>query len=242
MRANGTYAPPSGAPTHAIGIVSDVRLYREALAESLARRATLTVVWTAADLAAAVAAATENTAVAAVIDLAMHDSLFVVRAMRQATPSLAIVAFATHDLDSEIIACAEAGIGGLVSCDGSLEDLAAAVTRAARGEMTCSPRAAAVLTQRVASLAAAALAPHDAAALTTRERAILELLDRGLANKEIAAFLHIQVATVKNHVHSVLEKLRVASRGDAVAKHRAAGPPRSVHGLRPTAESPPMRI
>ena len=65
------------------------------------------------------------------------------------------------------------------------------------------------------------LAPHepppDAARLTLREREVVGLVERGLSNKEIARRLGIQVATVKNHVHNILDKLGVAGRADAVA-------------------------
>jgi two-component system, NarL family, nitrate/nitrite response regulator NarL len=51
---------------------------------------------------------------------------------------------------------------------------------------------------------------------------VLALLERGLANKQIAAALNIAEATVKNHVHQVLEKLHVPSRAQAAAFSRSA--------------------
>ena len=59
--------------------------------------------------------------------------------------------------------------------------------------------------------------------LTQREREVGELVEEGLSNKEIAARLRIAVSTVKNHVHSLLEKLRVRRRGQAAAVLRARG-------------------
>ena len=53
--------------------------------------------------------------------------------------------------------------------------------------------------------------------LTAREREVLRLIDGGLSNKEIAANLHIEVSTVKNHVHNLFEKLHVTSRMQAAA-------------------------
>jgi len=59
-------------------------------------------------------------------------------------------------------------------------------------------------------------------ALTPREREIMVLLDQGISNKEIARRLGIQLSTVKNHVHHILEKLHADRRGQAVALARGA--------------------
>jgi two-component system nitrate/nitrite response regulator NarL len=56
--------------------------------------------------------------------------------------------------------------------------------------------------------------------LTKREAQIAELVVDGLSNKAIASSLSIELAAVKNHVHKILEKLRVHSRGEAAAKLR----------------------
>ena len=57
----------------------------------------------------------------------------------------------------------------------------------------------------------------EEAGLTTRELEVLELIGEGLTNQQIAKQLVIEVGTVKNHVHSILDKLNVSSRGEAAA-------------------------
>jgi DNA-binding NarL/FixJ family response regulator len=57
----------------------------------------------------------------------------------------------------------------------------------------------------------------DDADLTARELEVLELIGEGLTNRQISEKLVIEVGTVKNHVHSILEKLNVSSRGEAAA-------------------------
>jgi DNA-binding NarL/FixJ family response regulator len=53
--------------------------------------------------------------------------------------------------------------------------------------------------------------------LTSREREIVVLIDQGCSNKDIARRLGIEVATVKNHVHNILEKLHARRRSEAAA-------------------------
>jgi two-component system nitrate/nitrite response regulator NarL len=57
--------------------------------------------------------------------------------------------------------------------------------------------------------------------LTNRELEIVDLIDRGLSNKEIARHLCIEVPTVKNHVHRILDKLQLGGRAEAAARVRA---------------------
>src|SRR5438034_639649 len=67
----------------------------------------------------------------------------------------------------------------------------------------------------------AALSPvHE---LTGREREILQLVDQGMSNKQIARHLGIEVATAKNHVHNILQKLHVHRRIDASSWYRQGG-------------------
>jgi two-component system nitrate/nitrite response regulator NarL len=85
--------------------------------------------------------------------------------------------------------------------------------------MVCPPWVATVLVRRVQALAADR--PQPTHRLTPREEEILDLVGQGLSNKEIAARLYIEVTTVKNHVHNILEKLGVSRREEAVARMRA---------------------
>jgi DNA-binding NarL/FixJ family response regulator len=137
-----------------------------------------------------------------------------------AIPEVRVVAFGVSESESEIIACAEAGVAGLVSREASFADLVATIERVASGETLCSPRVATILLRRLATLAAQRNG-KPAAHLTTREHEILGLIDEGLSNKQIARRLHIEVPTVKNHVHNILEKLNVHRRYEAAARMRA---------------------
>jgi two-component system nitrate/nitrite response regulator NarL len=203
-------------------IVSDTRLYREALALSLARVDRLVVVGVADTVASALACIEEQNPDVALLDFAMHDALALPHTIAAARLRVKVVAFSVADSEDEVCECAEAGIAGYVARDGSKEDLIAAVENAVRGEVHCSPRVAASLFRRLAIHVQTTRQRHPEAALTSREQDIIALIDRGLSNKEIARQLKLSLATVKNHVHNILEKLQVRRRGAAAALLREA--------------------
>ncbi|MFL5944365.1 MAG: LuxR C-terminal-related transcriptional regulator [Gaiellaceae bacterium] len=198
-------------------VVSDVRLYREGLRQLLGGRRQIAVVATVAydDHDLATAARLEPDVV--LLDVAGEAGEAALRRFVERLPEAHVVALSVSESEAEIVACAEAGVDGLVSRTSSVGELIAAVESASRGEPMCSPKIAAVLLRRVQSLSNDRLHPHAADRLTRREHEILELVAGGLSNKEIARQLSIELSTAKNHVHHILEKLGVQQRADAAA-------------------------
>lgn len=159
------------------------------------------------------------------LDVVTRGSLDLPRGLRAVLPTLKTVAFAVAEAEADVIACAEAGVCGYVAQDGSAEDLAAAILRAVGGELICSPRIAAVLFERVAALVDNSFR-GSCEPLTRREREIAALVARGLPNKSIARELSLAPATIKNHVHNILQKLSLQSRSELAAFWpRHAAPP-----------------
>jgi DNA-binding NarL/FixJ family response regulator len=203
-------------------ILSDVRLYREGLALNIAGRGqSIDVVGVCGDVDEAVATVRRHPGAVMLVDAGMASGLADVRRVVRDAPGVTLLALAlAPESDREIVATAEAGIGGYIPPDASVEDLVAAVEHAARGERICSPRVAGTLARPIASLGSNRVAAPTPTALTARETEVLELLESGLSNKQIARRLAIRLATVKNHVHSILSKLNVKRRGEAVAALR----------------------
>lgn len=196
-------------------VVSTIRLYRDGLASSLAGRAELEVVGTAVD------AEYESHDIAELgSDVVLVDAnaaAACARALARVAPELRVVALAVTEADADVIPLVEAGVAGYLTTEQSLDDLTELIASVARGGSPMSPSLAAMLVRRIAVLASER-GPHvDGVVLTRREREILALIKRGLSNKEIAVALHIELATVKNHVHHILEKLGVSGREQAAA-------------------------
>jgi two-component system nitrate/nitrite response regulator NarL len=204
-------------------IVCRTRLYREALAELVASRSRLSVVGLAATGDEAIACFPTVRPDVVLVDGNPRESLAISRALLAAYPEAKIISLTVPEGEEGVLQLAEAGVCGFVTHEYSLDDLVGAIRAANRGELRCSPKAAGALMRHVSTLAA--LQPRADRRLTIREREVVELIDAGLANKEIANSLHIQLATVKSHVHNILEKLEVHRRAEVVALLRTpAGP------------------
>ena len=202
-------------------VAADVRFYREGLAQGLGAQDDIVVLGTVADGDEMLERVREIAPDIVLLDVAMPETLALVRTLSRNVPPVRVVGIAIPEVDEDVIACAEAGMHGYVPREASLEDLLASLRSVAAGELLCSPRIAATLQRRVTALASAWRPEAPLARLTARELEIVQLIDKGLSNKEIARTLFIEVSTVKNHVHHILEKLGVRRRGQAAARMRS---------------------
>ncbi|MBO9623869.1 MAG: response regulator transcription factor [Sphingomonas sp.] len=193
-------------------IVSDILLFREGLAVSLARDGRLKICEIASP-AEALPAVSRRRPDAVLVDGAMPNCLEFARRMRSWNPDLPLVGFAISGGAERLVEYAESGLAAFVGSEGTMTDLVDAVSGALTGELACSPRVSALMCERLARLS---VGPKRTTNLTPREGEIAALIGRGLSNKEIALNLHIGPSTVKNHVHSILEKLNVRRRSAIV--------------------------
>ena len=201
-----------------------VRLYRDGIVDAFRGDPRFRVVGSAASLSRARLEldALPARADIALVDLEVAEGVDAVRELRRDWPSTAIVALAVREVDDEVVRWVEAGVSGLVTRDATLAQVLDVVEAAANDEVLCTPSVAAALFRRIASLSSGhavggAPAPDASRARDRRtdRRRPLEQGDR--------AQLHIELATVKNHVHNILEKLHVGRRIEAMTAARARG-------------------
>jgi DNA-binding NarL/FixJ family response regulator len=222
-----------------IFLLSDVRLYREGLLWSLSRQDAFDVIGADDCSTRTLSYLVELHPEVVILDVGAAEAFATANTLRSRLPITKIIAFAVSEVDDVVLACAEAGIAGYVAPNGSASDLISAVEFALRDELYCSPRIAHLLSRRIGALSARLSGWPEPETLTQRERQILDLVGEGKSNKEIGRALRISNATVKNHVHNILEKLQVRRRGEAAAWLRAAAARLPATVRRPRVALPP---
>jgi two-component system nitrate/nitrite response regulator NarL len=211
-------------------LAAPIPFYRESLERNLAAITGFHIVATESDAEGTVVSARRSRPDVALIDVGMPGALDVIHSITETLPETRVVAGAVPETEEDILLYAGAGAFGYVPVDAELEDLVVALRSVARGEFSCSRRVVAKLFRHLALRPASELDSVELSSLTLREIQIGKLLEQGRRNKEIADALNIELGTAKNHLHNLFTKLRVKSRGEAVARlrlYRAANPERT---------------
>jgi DNA-binding NarL/FixJ family response regulator len=159
------------------------------------------------------------------------DGVEATRELAKRFPEVKVIILTTFEDDETVFEGLKAGARGYLLKDISSEEMAAAVRRVAAGEALIEPRLTRkVLAEftRLASASEAHVASNPSEGemiipLTEREQDVLNALAKGLSNREIAEQLFITEGTVKNHVSSLIDKLGVRDRTQAILKGQELG-------------------
>jgi DNA-binding NarL/FixJ family response regulator len=201
-------------------VLTSIRVLGDGLAGCLNNRPPFNAVAVVDDLGKLRSALAKVEAHVVLIDVSPRVDLTDVRALAVEWPHIPFVALGlTEDLQ-EVIKCGRAGFAGYVAREATIDGLCASLTDVVEGRVSCPPEIACGLLR---ALFRAAPNSEDSSAgpsLTRRESEVLDLIGRGFSNKEIGSELCLSVATVKHHVHHVLEKLGLPSRTDAFRRLR----------------------
>jgi two-component system nitrate/nitrite response regulator NarL len=207
-------------------IVNETRLIANVLSAVLEDEPDMRVVACATSGEAALSWAPQADVALVSTRLGDRDSVQLVRAMSGAVPYLKVLVLGLTESSAQVLQYAQAGAAGYVLKDDSVEDLVRRIRAACDDKALVSPEVAAALMARLAQLAHRV--PETEASsdgrsdLTPRELEVLGLIAEGLTNQQIADHLVIEVGTVKNHVHSILQKLEVRSRQEAAELRRTS--------------------
>jgi two-component system nitrate/nitrite response regulator NarL len=214
-------AGSASIPNIHLVIASSMRLVRESLAATLRGRAHL-IVCDGVDLSPrGIARIADAKPDVILVDMGQISGALaerLIKRIRHADARAKLVAFGLDEIDDRVFACATAGFSGYVSSESGADELHRALIDAAEGRMHCEPHIVAAMFHCLAGLQRELNGRGSLPSLTPRENEILMLVAQGRSNKDIARQLGISSATVKNHMHSILQKLRVSRRGQAVAR------------------------
>jgi len=205
-----------------IVVLTPVRLLGDGLAACFSSRPNMRTIAVVNDLARLRDALARTEIHVVLIDVTHGVDLFDVRSIASQWPDLPLVALGLYEQRQEVIRCGRAGFAGYVARDASIDELCNSLSEIVSGRLACPPEIAGSLLRALFRRESGDEDSDLSFALTRREAEVLELLGRGFSNKEIANELCLSVATVKHHVHHVLEKLQLQSRTQAMRRVRDA--------------------
>jgi DNA-binding NarL/FixJ family response regulator len=145
------------------------------------------------------------------------DGIAATRELCQVVPHARVLILTTFEQDDYVFGALSAGASGFLLKRTRPEELIAAVHTIAAGDALLSPSVTRRVIDRMAQQPTRALAGQGKLdELTPREREVLELIARGLSNREIAAALVVEESTIRTHVKRILMKLDLRDRVQAV--------------------------
>lgn len=202
-------------------LVNQIRLLCNVLAAVLEDESDMEVVGCATSVGQALDLAPKSDVILVNTRMPGGAALKLIRDIADAELPAKVLALGLAESKEQILQYVEAGAAGYVLKDDSVDDLLERIRAAHAGRAPVSPKIAAALISRVAEYAQlldqVETGVGEADDLTPRERETLDLIAQGLTNQQIAERLIIEVGTVKNHVHSILQKLDASNRHEAAA-------------------------
>jgi DNA-binding NarL/FixJ family response regulator len=201
-------------------VADDHPLFRRGLRALLEAASAIEVVGDVADGEEVVRLSLETRPDVVVMDIRMPalNGIEATRRILQAHPETRVLVLTMFEDDDSVFAAMRAGARGYLLKGSDQDEVLRAIRTVGAGGAIFGPAIAARLVAYFSAKRSAAF-PQ----LTGREREVLELLASGSSNQAIARHLALSLKTVRNHVSTIFNKLRVADRDEAISKARDAG-------------------
>ena len=209
-------------------IADDHVFYREGVRALLSSVSEIEVVGEANDGEEAIGQASDLKPNVILMDLKMPDmnGIDATRRIHETHPNIGVLVITMFDDDDSVFAAMRAGARGYLLKDADKDEVVRAIIAVERGEAIFSPAIAQRMMQYFSSSPSAQSKknqPDEFAELTERELEILDLIARGHNNLTISNKLSLSIKTVQNYVSSILTKLQVSDRSQAIVRAREAG-------------------
>jgi len=209
-------------------IADDHAFYREGVRAFLNSTADIEVVGEASNGDEAIAKSKDLAPAVILMDLKMPgmNGIEATRRIHETDSTIGVLVLTMFDDDDSVFAAMRAGARGYLLKDADKDEVVRAIVAVERGEAIFSP---AIAQRMILYFSAAPSAsstkrqPDEFAELTERELEILNLIAKGDNNNTIANKLSLSIKTVQNYVSSILTKLQVADRAQAIVRAREAG-------------------
>jgi DNA-binding NarL/FixJ family response regulator len=211
-------------------IADDHVFYREGVRALLGNSPEISVIGEASNGDEVIAKAAELKPSVILMDLKMpgRNGIDATRHIHESDPNIGVLVITMFDDDDSVFAAMRAGARGYLLKDADKDELVRAIVAVERGEAIFSPAIAQRMIQYFTGSPPGQASmkkgqSSEFAELTERELNILDLIAQGDNNMLIANKLSLSIKTVQNYVSSILAKLQVADRSQAIVRAREAG-------------------
>lgn len=215
--------------TISIVLIDDNRLLREGIASLIREEPDFHVLVASADIDEALAKVRESRPRVVLLDLGLqnHDSLHLTATVHDEVPEARVIIMGLLSAREDVADFIKSGASGFIMKEASFETFLQTIRQVAAGHEVLPAELTGSLFDQITRRAMRGGASRmlTPVRLTARERQVIDLIGKGMSNKEIASRLHIAIHTVKSHVHNVLEKLALHTRLEVAAFTRSDGGP-----------------